>query len=1154
MFTVYHSNQLDLLKSLLVELIRLDPLDNPFEQEQILVQSPGMSQWLKLELAKSLGIAANLEFPLPATFIWNMFTEVLSDVPQRSAFNKEAMTWKLMQVLPKQLEKPEFEPLARYLSDDEQWVKHYQLAGKIADIFDQYLVYRPEWIQDWEADKIDPELTAEHPWQPLLWQALYDHTLALDQSPYHRANLYDNFIETLEGYLQSGAPLPEGLPKRLFVFGISALPPRYLDALAALGKHIDVHLMFTNPCRHYWGEVRDRKYLARLAAKQRQQLQWCADHSERGEVVSPLKGDIEDNIIDDTHEGAVGNTLLASLGKLGRDNLYLLSEMEAYDVEAFVDIEPDSLLHSIQADILNLEDRVNDELTESSHHKLAVLPQDNSLTVHACHSPMREVEVLHDNLLRMLTDNPSLSPRDIVVMVADINNYSPYIQAVFGNAPGERYIPFSISDRSADQETPVLLAFLRLLSLPESRCQASELLELLEVPAVMAKFGFDSERFERIKQWIEEVGIRWGLDGETASEFQLPQQPQNTWLFGLQRMLLGYAMPQGAGLYQGVLAYDEVQGMDAELAGQLGLFIETLMHYRQQLAQSQPVAAWIGCLNQLLDDFFAVDTDGEMVLRMIRDKLQQLEQQLDDAGYRTDISPAVLRGYLNDKLSGERVSQRFLAGQVNFCTLMPMRSIPFKVVCLLGMNDGVYPRSIPPEGFDLMAGRGKYGDRSRRDDDRYLFLEAIQSAQETLYISYVGRSIQDNSEKMPSVLVSELLEYCQQGYRLKGDEALAVDQSAARLEQFLCHSHPLVPFSPQAFQGEVPSFAAEWLPAANRESITAEAFQEQPLEAEPLEAGIEPVLELAELTRFWRMPVQYFFNRRLKVYFEAAKGAMEDDEPFVLDGLDRFQLRSDLLTAFLDSHSMEGDTSHESRREAVFARFAEYQQASGGLPLAEFGELELVEERGQIEKLADKVAGLMEQPLPDTEVDQPLLITGSEIRLQGWLKHHFQSGLVRYRPGKIRAQDILQGWVEHLCQALVASSCTTHLVGVDGHYTLEPVSADYAGTQLTALTEAYYQGLTQPLPYFPRTVLAGLQACQDKKGNWYDDEETRDKAKAKMAEAFNGGYMFEGEGTNAYINRVWPEWNDDLASELQKWAEQLLKPALLQLRIAEDDG
>ncbi|MGF1684506.1 exodeoxyribonuclease V subunit gamma [Photobacterium minamisatsumaniensis] len=1143
MFTVYHSNQLDLLKSLLVELIRLDPLENPFEQEQILVQSPGMSQWLKLELAKAQGIAANLEFPLPATFIWNMFTKVLSDVPERSAFNKEAMTWKLLQVLPSMLDKPEFEPLANYLREDEHQVKSYQLSEKIADIFDQYLVYRPEWIQTWEADQIDPELVTDHPWQPLLWQALYDHTLSLGQSPYHRANLYDNFIETLEGYLHSGSPLPKGLPKRLFVFGISALPPRYLDALAALGKHIDVHLMFTNPCRHYWGEVRDRKYLARLAAKQRQQLQWCADHSERGEVISPLKGELEDNVIDDTHEGAVGNTLLASLGKLGRDNLYLLSEMETQDVEAFVDIESDSLLHALQADILNLEDRVNDEITDDSFHKLPLRAGDHSLTIHACHSPMREVEVLHDNMLTMLAENPELSPRDIVVMVADINSYSPYIQAVFGNASGNRYIPFSISDRSADQENPVLLAFLRLLSLPESRCQASELLELLEVPAVMAKFGFDSQRFERVKQWIEEVGIRWGLDDDTAGEFQLPKQQQNTWLFGLQRMLLGYAMPQSSGLFQGVLAYDEVQGLDAELAGQLGLFIETLMRYRQQLATEQPIAVWISCLNQLLDDCFAVDIDGEMVLRMIRDKVHQLEQQLADAGYNSAITPAVMRDYLNDKLSGERVSQRFLAGQVNFCTLMPMRSIPFKGVCLLGMNDGVYPRSIPAEGFDLMAGKAKYGDRSRRDDDRYLFLEALQSAQDILYISYVGRSIQDNSEKMPSVLVSELLEYCQQGYCLEGDEAKPVDVSAANLAKAITHFHALVPFSPDAFLGDRPSYAAEWLPAANRKSMVINEFQATPLAPEAVDSTAGDVLELAELARFWRLPVQYFFNRRLKVYFDASQGAVEDDEPFALDGLSRFQLRQELLTTFLDSHA-QGITD----LDAAFSQFSQYQQAAGGLPLAQFGELELMDERTQIEALAQTITDLMVAPLPDVEVDIVLALGERELRLQGWLKHVTQQGLVRYRPGKVRAQDILQGWLDHLCLALSAKSANTYLVGVDGVFFFEPVSAEYALTQLIILVEAYYLGLTLPLPYFPRTVLSGMQSCLDKQGNWCDDVDTLDKAKGKMAEAFNGGYMFEGEGKNAYINRVWPEWHDELAADLQHWGESLLKPAILHLR------
>ncbi|HIF9259451.1 TPA: exodeoxyribonuclease V subunit gamma [Photobacterium damselae] len=1147
MFTIYHSNQLDLLKSLLVELIRLDPLDNPFTPEQILVQSPGMSQWLKLELAQSMGIAANITFPLPATFIWDMFTQVLSDVPKRSAFNKESMTWKLMQILPDQLERPEFEPLQRYLEQDAQGQKRYQLAEKIADIFDQYLVYRPEWIQAWEGGEIDPEICADHPWQPLLWQALYDHTLSLGQSPYHRANLYQHFIETLENYSQTGTALPQGLPKRLFVFGISALPPRYLDALAALGKHIDVHLMFTNPCRHYWGDVRDRKYIARLAAKHRQQLQVQGEHSELGAQVSPLKGSVDDNVFDETQEASVGNTLLASLGKLGRDNLYLMSELEAFDVEAFVDIEHDSLLHAIQADILNLEDRIQDHLTENSHHKLAINSQDHSLTIHACHSAMREVEVLHDNILAMLEQDPSLTPRDIVVMVADINNYSPYIQAVFGNAPGDRYIPFSISDRSADQENPILLAFLKLIALPESRCQASELLELLEVPAVMARFGFNADSFEQIKQWIEEVGIRWGLDDSTACEFSLPKQQQNTWLFGLQRMLLGYAMPQELGLYQGTLAYDEVQGMDAVLAGQLGLFIEKLMHYRMQLAQEQGVTEWTLILNQLLDDFFSVELEGERVLHLIRDKLQQLEQQLDDAGFGEKITPVVMRDYLMGKLSGERVSQRFLAGQVNFCTLMPMRSIPFKVVCLLGMNDGVYPRSIAPEGFDLMSHDHRAGDRSRRDDDRYLFLEAIQSAQQKLYISYVGRSIQDNSEKMPSVLVSELLEYCGQGYCLEGDEALTADDSAERLVKSRIYTHPLTPFSPQAFLGEQPSFAAEWLPAANREQIITSHFYQQPLEPELVTPHIPQLLELSELVRFWRLPVQYFFNRRLKVFFDPSQGALADDEPFSLDGLGRYQLREALLSEFLNHQVMTQVSQGQLTKDQLFERFTAYQNAAGGLPLAEFGQLTLLEERAQIEQLAEKVVQLMDHEQPDVEVNLLVSIAGRQVQLQGWLKQYYQQGLIRYRPGKIRSNDILSGWIEHLCLACAGIEKPTHLIGVDQHLVFNPLSREVAMPQLEALLEHYFQGLVQPLPYFPRTILAGLEAGRDKQGNWLTDEASIEKIFNKMAEGFNGGYMFDGEGINHYISRVWPEWSQELAQEVYEMAEKLLKPAISQL-------
>ncbi|GMQ47350.1 exodeoxyribonuclease V subunit gamma [Vibrio sp. 10N] len=1160
MFTVYHSNQIDVLKSLLVQLIKLDPIENPFEKEQILVQSPGMSQWLKMALAEEFGIAANIDFPLPATFIWDRFVQVLDDVPARSAFNKEAMTWKIMHLLPEHLTDPDFAPLAQYLTDDQDASKRYQLAEKIADIYDGYLVYRPEWIATWEAGLPVFELEDEQPWQPKLWQALYDHTVSLGQSPYHRANLYEHFIDVLANNQDVKAQGLSQLPKRLFVFGISSLPPRYLDALKALGEHIDVHLMFTNPCRFYWGEVRDRKYLAKLAAAKRKQLndldalavsqQW---QEGEWELAPQLKGDVEANVDDELHLSEVGNSLLASMGKLGRDNLYLLSQLESNEIEAFVDVDRATLLGNLQADILNLEEHQDDALLLSSSHKPAIAAEDTSLSVHVCHSPMREVEVLHDNLLAMFDRNPDLKPRDIIVMVADINAYSPAIQAVFGNASGERYIPFSISDRTADKESPLLNAFNQLLQLPDLRCTSSEVLELLEVPAIMARFDINEHEFSLLRAWVEEAQIRWGIDNQTASEFDLPEFGQNSWMFGISRMLAGYAVSEQAGLLmvgnESISPYEQTQGMQAETAGKLAQFIDKLAHYRKVLNHTMTIEKWQQAINQLVDDFFAVDIEGEVVVKSIRDTLSALGDQLLDARYDEALAPRIVRQYFIDKLSGSRVSQRFLAGQVNFCTLMPMRSIPFNTVCLLGMNDGVYPRSVPPESFDLMVGRTKPGDRSRRDDDRYLFLEALLSAQQSLYISYVGRSIQDNTERVPSVLVSELLEYCEQNYCLQGDEALDVDSSGAKLTQSLLREYPMVPFSAAHFDATsaLQSYAAEWLPSAQQTTLEATQSLSLPFNLEPIARaqGEKVELELTELQRFWRLPVQYLFNRRLQVNFEESLLGLEDEEPFALSGLESFGLRKSLLDAMIEAKGhIEGDKLHVFKAE---------QKAKGYLPVNEFGELEFAANVSQTQELAQAITPLVSQEAEDVEVDLNLDINDCHVALQGWVTGCYQSGVVRYRSGRLRATDYLAAWIDHLLVAVAGRQCKTHMLAYDKkegvvHRIYPALSAENAKDYLTQLASLYLQGLDKPLCYFPETALAGIEANYSR-GQWTPSDE---KMLTKMAGRFQGGYMQIGEGDNPYISRVWNEWSEALASEVKTLAHLVLEaPRTLSISAEE---
>lgn len=1099
MLTVYHSNQIDVLKSLLINLIQLDPLDSPFEREQILVQSPGMSQWLKIELAEEMGIAANLAFPLPATFIWSMFVEVLDDVPQKSVFNKESVTWKLMQVLPTLLENAEFYSVKRYLVQDVDGSKLYQLCEKIADIFDGYLVYRPEWISAWEQDREVAELNGEQPWQKMLWQALYRHTVNLGHSPYHRANLYEQFIQKLQDDSFSAA----NLPKRLFVFGISSLPPRYMDALAALGKHIDVHLMFTNPCRQYWGEIRDRKYLSRVSSD----------------------------------EGSENN-LLASMGKLGRDNIFLLSQLSSNEITAFVDIKRETLLNQIQADILDLEERQDDSNLLTSLHKNQIDIEDRSLSLHACHSPMREVEVLHDRLLEMFEENPQLKPKDIIVMVADINAYSASIQAVFGNAQGKNHIPYSISDRSVSEVSPLLKAFLRLLSLPDSRCSAPEILELLETPEILRKFSIGADEFEIGKRWVEQTGIRWGLDQNTAEEFSLPRNPQNTWLFGIQRMLLGYAMHPSVELFRSNSSYlspfSDVQGMDADLAGKLADFIHKVSNYRTLLAKSQTIEEWQSLLYKMTEQFFDVGIEGELALKAIRDALLHLTEQLQDAAYVETISPAIIIHYLQNKLSGSKASQRFLAGQVNFCTLTPMRSIPFDTVCLLGMNDGVYPRVKPSEGLDLMNGRAKPGDRSRRDDDRYLFLEALLSAQRALYISYLSRSIQDNTPRSPSILVSELLEYCGQNFCLNGHENLTSDESSVALADHLTTQYPMVPFSPHAYSEQYRSYAKEWLPAANRIGHRALPFI-QPLPDYRTTTEQSEQLSFSQLLQFWHLPVQFFFNQRLKVFFDQLSVESEENEPFSLDSLQSYKLRDALLDTQLKARN-----AYQTKDELYHA-FVQKHRARGELPVGAFGEMTLLENQEQALQLIEALSEYCQYPEDDVEVCLTIELADHPvpIHISGWIKGRYQDGLIRYRSGNIRSQDQLTAWIEHLCLTLMGYRNPTRLFGYNSktgveQITINPVESAQARAWLTELVECYFNGLNKPLAYFPKTALVAAEQFLSGKGDQY----------AKMEACFSDGFNYQGEGSNPYIQRVWPMWDNLLAEATIHTAQKILLPLL----------
>ncbi|WP_067569675.1 exodeoxyribonuclease V subunit gamma [Candidatus Mikella endobia] len=1124
MFTVYHSNQLDLLKTLAATLIASKPLLNPFQSEIILVQSTGMEQWLQMELATHFGIAANIEFLFLDRFIWQMYTLIITNFPEDSVFIKTSMVWRLMDILPKLHQEHYF--LNEYLRDNEDPLKIFQFATRVADLFDKYLVYRPDWLDSWQKGKLIDDLGKAQLWQAPLWRELIEETQRLGYPLWHRANSYKLFIHTLETSLNR----PPGIPERIFICGISSIPPIYLQVLQALGNsYIDIHMFFINPCRSYWWGSNDSDSISQLLHQQKYY------RKKNVEQTLLLNNKYVNSLFNDTEEEH-GNPLLASWGKQGRDNLYNLAQMESIaDIEAFVEPVNNNLLSILQKDILLLEDHskinISNNLLEKKIDKKRLLQKnDQSLSLHVCHSIQREVEVLHDNLLSMIVADPTIRPRDIIVMMADIDIYMPSIKAVFGNVSSERYLPFNISDRSMRHLHPIIQTFLNLLKLPHSRFTAEQILEFLEVPALASRFSIKEKELQLLRHWVTESGIRWGLDDETLRELMLPTTCQHTWQFGLNRMLLGYAMDSASGDWQGILPYDESSGLIACIAGQLAELLMQLRQWRDWLAKSHYLKDWLGCARKIIKDFFVSNAETEAALVFLENKWQQMLQSCFKMKYQNMIPVTILHYELTTRLDQELSNHSFLSGTVNFCTLIPMRSIPFRIVCLLGMNSDIYPRQLSISGFDLMVKQPRIGDRNQYDDDKYMFLEALLSAQQRLYISFIGRSIQDNRLRYPSVLVNELIDYIAHSFYLPGEEYVNDDISSVR--KHLCQWHSRMPFAPENFfpGSKIQSFASEWLPAANAAALDKgnpqfefiNSFTSMSCDTFSLETLS---LSLDELLRFYRHPVRTWFIQRLAVSFhQTSMKKLPEEEPFIIDNITNYQVNKQILNTILN-------------RESTHILFRKVS-SSGLLPHGAFGKIYWDRQCKQMATLSEKIQVLR---LPD-RWNVNIHLNFDNVTLSGKLQVQ-ANGLLRWRPGTLSVRDGLLLWLEHLTYCAMDGKGESRILGTCGEWHFAPLPVFQAKHFLKSFISGYCNGMMLPLLLLPIAGGAWLSHCYNKITKSIDREEkTQQLARKKLINAWKGNAHLFGENKDPYLQHLIRQLNEQHIELIISAAELYLLP------------
>ncbi|WP_250658045.1 exodeoxyribonuclease V subunit gamma [Alkalimarinus coralli] len=990
MLNFYPGNRMEDLVTLLSRLLEV-PTENPLSEDIILVQNHGMHHWLSLELASRRGIVMNARFPLPGNFFWHLINTILSDddVPDASPYSREVLIWAIYEVLGADSffnndlckEAKEYWFKASDSSPDQ--LKRFQLARELADLFEQYLIYRPEWIELWQSSatesqgKTPPKSVASH-WQGVLWSEL-------------RQRLGEPPLTLIKKALARMPVSQSDIPKRLFIFGINALPPIWMDFIKSMSAFSDIHFFMLNPSDEYWGDLRTEKAIIRERAK------WV----ERGQPLPSIADEI-------------GNPLLANLGQQGQECLKLLCDRVDSEIPLFYSAGRDTLLHKVQDDILTLSDRRDNPeesrigSAENTDHARS---SDNSITVASAHSALREIQALHDWLLMQFELDDSLTPKDVLVMSPQVENYAPYIDSVFKRGrfiddDADPQLPCSIADRKLSDLEPLIQAFLELLTLPDSRFQVSQILGYLRLPAVQRKFGLDNSDVELFTHWLSVASIHWGLDSQHKASVSGASKSSErfTWKQGLNRLLLGFAQADSEQIYlddhgEPLLALPWVEGESAEKLGKLMGLIEALQFYSKQLLVERTPLSWQHFLTELVESIFDEEGEDSNGYQILLNAIGSLAEHTTTAGFDETIPLSVVLSYLSNCFSQPQQGQSFMTGQITFCSMIPMRSVPFRVIAVLGLNDGDLPRQRQPMGFDLLAASPpRLGDRSRRGDDRYLFLEALISARDKLYLSYQGSDIKNNQERQPSLLVKELTDYLDSAYGWC---------SGRQIKQ-----HPLQPFSKRNYIEPFFGFNRRWLSlgieADTRDNAielsAAQANSDNPSVEGGSDALNQPIeLDIEKLVAFFDHPSKAFGIERLKLFFnQGSQEIPEDTEPFTSNYLDRYIIQSELIASHINGEDSALRLQHEVLR--------------GALPDSPRTEIELDAWKEQADVFSEALINLIDKPIEKKAFSVAIggyIVTGS-----CWISGNT---MVFWRPADPKGKDLVRMWLYHNVVSLAAS-------------------------------------------------------------------------------------------------------------------------------------
>lgn len=1068
---VYGGSRLEDVAGTMAEVMDAKRPSAPFQRIPVVIHSSGMARWLRQELAKSANCAlsANMELLFPGKFFQKWVFEPMDRLAGRDPhsthdtvelpFNPETIKWLVMKALSDGLgENPSFQSVNSYIgNDDDREIRRYQIAGRIARIFDRYMIYRPEMLKRWQGGRIE---SAEK-WQADLWNAIIKSSGV--------AKSYSNYFWDFLNH-DDPAKVMEALSEfpAIYFFGLSAMPPAHFAMLQKVSDYVPVHFFWMNPCKGLWAGVKGEKEAEKEIRKIREMniFKGCEE----------LARQMEDLVRDES-----GNPLLGSLGRVGRElhKLMLDSDgIEEVDVTHSSGSASSLLLHKLQEDILN-----NTTIDDA---KLEIAHDDDSISINNCYGPLREAEALYEFLIRSFDQDRTLLPKDIIVYVPDLEKYAPAIEAVFGggNPYAKKAVPFTISDRTLTREYPSCAAFLSIIKLLGSRFKASEVLAIWSFEEIRDTMRISDDDWDVLQRLLRDARVAWGIDEMFREKTSGCKFRQNSWRFAMDRLIFGAVMMDSGKepippCFKPHNECDDEPEMqiapleDAEsysrLIGSVADWMESLFEIQEKIdeGRTRKSAEWLEVLERLSEKFLPSSNSDDGVLA-VRRAIGSMRKQLETAGLLDmEISWDLASLWMREVIDGEANDEKFCCGLLTFCRFQPMRGIPAGIVCMLGMNDGEFPRLDKQIGFDLMDQDPKKRllcDRWGKDDDRYAFLEALVSARKKLYMSYTGRRDTDKQEMPPSILVSELCSYL--GSRVKAGRN--------EVEKALVARHPMHPFSQEYFdsgKNHVPlSTSSTWRKVAENLYVSKKA--ETPTDDMKGINAVLPVVQtvdLPELLKFFDSPCKYYFTGTVGIDLDVRNTDQPgDSEPSGLDKLQQYQF-------YIGIHEAYERAGGTGNMNLLKKEYLLRMQAEGILPYGRAGRKIFADLWDQAEtwlqglKKFEAEAG---EPLPVFKDKLDVEAAGTKLSLTFEIHDLHKNFQLMARPAKCKTKDLLRMAVH---QAIIQSMAGTTPMKLPAKSVFWGLELDSENKQeilknpqgfLQDLLGIYLEGRKQPLCFW----------------------------------------------------------------------------------------